>query len=118
MLVPERKSWLVRTVSLELVLMSRQRDTICLAKSFDLQRKMLSAIIITPNELYHKIFTCKDKSDMLRDARRDIFDDAKVVLRCRAVILYSPPTLAKRISPAAGGYHCRRQYHSPKGEYN
>ena len=36
---------------------------------------------------------------MPRDARRDIFADAKVILRCRAVILYSPLTLAKRISP-------------------
>ena len=39
-------------------------------------------------------------SDMPRDARRDIFADAKAILRCCAVILYSPLTLAKRISLA------------------
>ena len=37
---------------------------------------------------------------MPRDARRDVFADAKAILRCRAVILYSPLTLAKRISLA------------------
>ena len=35
---------------------------------------------------------------MPRHARRDIFADEKVILRYRAVILYSP-------------YNCRRQYH-------
>ena len=35
---------------------------------------------------------------MPRDARRDLFADAKVILRCRAVILYSP-------------LHSRSEYH-------
>ena len=43
---------------------------------------------------------------MPRRARRDIFADAKVILRCRAVILYSPSKLSEG------------QYHSPQGEYN
>ena len=57
---PERNSWLVRTDSLYLDLTSRQRNTICLAKSFDLQRKMLSGIIITPTNYIIKLFTCKE----------------------------------------------------------
>ena len=32
---------------------------------------------------------------MPRRARRDIFADAKVILRCRAVILYSPSKLSE-----------------------
>ena len=42
---------------------------------------------------------------MPRDARRDIFADAKVILRCRAVILYSPSKLSE------GQYHSRSEYH-------
>ena len=41
---------------------------------------------------------------MPRHARRDIFADAKVVLRCRAVILYSPSKLSEG------------QYHPPKAD--
>ena len=48
---PERNSWLVRTDSLHFDLTSRQRNTICLAKSFDLQRKMLSGIILSPQRI-------------------------------------------------------------------
>ena len=43
---------------------------------------------------------------MPRRARRDIFADAKVILCLGTVILYSPLTLAKRISPGNAGYHC------------
>ena len=195
MLVPERKSWFVRTDSLEAVFMLRQRNTICLANSFDLQRRILSGTFVTPQTDYIiSTLICKENkwyaarcaawyfcwrksdialprsdiifaftlakrislavrrislrsnitrrkanitekalakarafsswggklfrvqtafgllqnektSDMPRDARRDIFADAKVILRCRAVILYSP-------------LHSRSEYHSPWGEYH
>ena len=52
-------------------------------------------------------------------ARRDIFACGKsAIVRLLTVIVYSPLTRAKRISPDEVGYHCRRQYHSPQGEYN
>ena len=64
------------------------------------------------------ILACKEKCDMPRRARRDIFADAKVILRCRAVILYSPSKLSEGQYHSRSEYHCRRQYHSPQGEYN
>ena len=38
----------------------KPKNTICFAKSFDLQRKMLSGIIITPTNYIIKLFTCKE----------------------------------------------------------
>ena len=38
----------------------KPKNTICFAKSFDLQRKMLSGIIITPTNYIIKLFICKE----------------------------------------------------------
>ena len=119
MLVPERKSWLVNTDSFVFVLVSRQRNTTCFAKSFDLHRKMLSGMITTPMNYIINILTCKERVICQAFLGVIFLPAAKVLLfALLTVIVYSPLTRAKRISPDEVGYHCRRQYHSPQGEYN
>ena len=97
-LVPERSSWFVRTDSLYFDLTSRQRNTICFAKSFDLQRKMLSSIIITPTNDIIKLFTCKEMVIYLAPLGVIFLLTQKWYCACGTVILYSSLTLAKRIS--------------------
>ena len=106
-LVPERNSWLVRTDSLYF-------DLTITAKKYDLLGKVfwfttqnaIRRYIITPTNYIIKLFTCKETVICLAALGVIFLPTQKWYCAVGTVILYSPFTLAKRISPDNAGYHC------------
>ena len=91
--VPERKSWLVSTDSLQFALIYRQSRTISFAKAFALSLNTLSATVITSTTLYSD---CKVVSSYIPALPELYFHYVKVILLLRSSYIIFASKTARR----------------------